>query len=457
MLYAIVDIETTGGHASGAGITDIAIVVHDGQQVLDTYQSLVNPCRPIPRYIQGLTGITDAMVSTAPLFEEIAETVAGMLRGKVFVAHNVNFDYSFVKHQLEQSGHPFDARKLCTIRYARKVVPGLRRYGLSALCPELGTLHQDRHRALGDAEATARLFSYLVARDLNEELAKLLKGRNTEQYLPPHVPVEQINSLPPVPGVYYFYNAAGKPVYVGKALNLKKRVKSHFSNNKTNRQKADFLREIHRISYTPVATDLMAHILESVEIRRLWPSHNKSQRGYHPRFGLFSYEDQNGFLRLTVEKHRLIAPSFYAFNTVNEGFRRLRTMLEDFDLCPRLCGLSPAHVVCGEEAEDAPYKCGGACKELPENYNVRVAEATAWLTDNLPTFALFDEGRTPEEQSCIVVRRGNLCGMGYVPPGGVWKDVEALTAQIDPLPDNDYIRTLVYRHAAEWPQKVVRF
>ncbi|RYD52006.1 MAG: DNA polymerase III subunit epsilon [Sphingobacteriales bacterium] len=454
MLYAIVDIETTGSHASAAGITDIAIVIHDGQQVLDTYQTLVNPQHPIPRFIQGLTGITDQMVAHAPVFEEIAETVARFLRGKIFVAHNVNFDYSFVKACLEHAGHKFEARKLCTIRYARKVVPGLRRYGLASICPELGIEHNDRHRALGDAEATARLFALLVARDTTGELQTLLKGRNSEQYLPPHVPVEQLDVLPPSPGVYYFYNASGKPVYVGKAINLKKRVRSHFSNNKTNRQKADFLREIHRISYTPVATDLMAHILESVEIRRLWPSHNRSQRGYHPRFGLFCYEDRNGYKRLMVEKHRMVAPALYSFNTLNEGYRQLRSLAEEFTLCPRLCALAPDADCAGGLPADG---CNDACKEAPAFYNARVDAAMEALQHRLPTFALFDTGRQAGEQSCILVQKGNLCAMGYMAGTEITYSCEQLLEVLDPIPDNDYIRSLVYRYAGDFPEKVIHF
>ncbi len=457
MLYAIVDIETTGSYAAGAGITDIAIVIHDGREVLSTYTTLVNPHRPIPRYIQGLTGITDEMVATAPAFEEVAATVHELLRGKIFVAHNVNFDYSFVKHHLDRCGHPYEAvRKLCTIRYARKVIPGLRSYGLGNICPALGVEHNDRHRALGDAEATARLFSLLLDRDEDgEHLTTLLKGRNKEQYLPPNVPVEHLDALPHEPGVYYFYNAAGKAVYVGKAVDLQKRVRSHFSNNKTTRQKADFLRDVCRIAYTPVATDLMAHILESVEIRRLWPAHNRSQKGYHPRFGLFRYEDRAGYGRLAVEKHRANMRALYTFNTLNEGYRQLRLLVEEFGLCPRLCGLAPEADCKGGIPADG---CTGTCSDEPDAYNARLDEATQWIGKHLPTFALLDRGRTEAEQSCILVRRGNLCAMGYLPVDDAPNDnLDKLQERLDPLPDNDYIRSLVYRHASERPEKVVHF
>src|SRR4051812_25026187 len=108
MLYAIVDIETTGGHASGNGITEIAIVVHDGKKVLDFYETLINPKQKIPRFIEGLTGITDSMVQHAPAFEEVAAHVHELLQDKVFIAHNVNFDYSFVKYHLQNSGYDLD-------------------------------------------------------------------------------------------------------------------------------------------------------------------------------------------------------------------------------------------------------------------------------------------------------------------------------------------------------------
>jgi len=466
MLYAIVDVETTGSYAAGSGITEICIVTHDGERVLDNYCTLVNPHRPIPRYIQSLTGITDDMVESAPAFSEIAREVHEQLQGKVFVAHNVNFDYSFVKHHLGRWGYELEARKLCTVRMARKIVPGLPSYSLGRLCRSLGVEHNDHHRAGGDATATALLFSLLVSRDDAGHIAAMLKGRNKESYLPPAVPVEQVDALPDTPGVYYFYNAAGKVVYVGKALNLQQRVRSHFSNNKPGRQKQEFLRDIHRISYTPVATDLMAQILESVEIRKLWPIHNRSQRGYHAQFGLFVYEDRQGYQRLAVEKAKQHFKPLYTFNTMNEGHRMLRQMVQEFGLCPRLCNLAPgADCSGGQPAEElctAVHETGvqGCAAALSvEDYNSRIAEATAWISKHLPTFAFVDAGRSEDERSVILIRQGNLCGMGYLPadydPTNERPDL--LLQKLDPMPDNDYIRNLVYKHAREAPHKCLYF
>src|ERR1700761_2040212 len=156
MLYAIVDIETTGSHAAGNGVTEIAIVIHDGVKVLNFYESLVNPHTPIPYFIQRLTGIDNNMVANAPSFEEVAGQVFELLQDKVFVAHNVNFDYSFVKHHLQEAGYTLDARKLCTVRLSRKIMPGLKGYSLSKLCHQLDLNLTNHHRAGDDALATAQ-------------------------------------------------------------------------------------------------------------------------------------------------------------------------------------------------------------------------------------------------------------------------------------------------------------
>lgn len=456
MLYAVVDIETTGSYAAGNGITEIAIVIHDGEKVLHVYESLVNPKQGIPYFIQRLTGINDKMVEHAPVFAEIAPQVYELLQDKVFIAHNVNFDYSFVKHHLAKEGFELNTKKLCTVRLARKIIPGMRSYSLGKLCHQVGISLTNHHRAGGDAQATAELLKMLLEQDTENVIGGMLKGRNREQYLPPNVPVEQIDSLPPVPGVYYFYDARGKIIYVGKAISLSKRIKSHFSNNKTNKQKQEFLREIHRISYTECATDLMAHILESAEIRRLWPSHNRSQRGYLPRFGLFVYEDRNGYKRFGIEKNKLYFKPVHTFNTIIEGHNRIRELIQEYNLCARLCNLAKT-----EDCSTSMYAehCEGACcgDEDVAAYNTKVDNAVNSMQQLLPTFALLDRGINEKEQSCILVKQGSFFGMGYIASESVLNDMGKLEESLEPYQDNDYIRNLVFKHAAEYPEHVHYF
>ena len=323
MLYAVVDIETTGGHASSNGITEIAIYITDGQKIIEQYQTLLNPYYTIPRFVEVLTGITNEMVSVERDFKAAADELYDLLHDKIFVAHNVNFDYSFLKFHFAESGYELNCPKLCTIRLGRELIPGLKGYGLEKICRHLDIEIRDRHRANGDAAATVELFHHLLKCDTNSYIQTMLKHGSKEQFLPPNVSASQIKNIPPLPGVYYFHDKKGKAIYVGKAKNLKKRVNSHFSNNKSNKQKQDFLKKIYSVSFQETATELMAFILESCEIRKLWPEQNRSQKRFEQAYGLYSFEDSNGYTRLFIEKKRKNLKALYTFNLLTEGYTLL--------------------------------------------------------------------------------------------------------------------------------------
>ncbi|MEI9943148.1 MAG: exonuclease domain-containing protein [Chitinophagaceae bacterium] len=184
-MYAIVDIETTGSYAAANGITEICIHVFDGAKVTSTYQTLVNPGQPIPYYIQAMTGINDKMVRDAPRFEEVAENIYSILQDKVFIAHNVNFDYSFVKAHLAASGFDLNVKKIVYRKAERKLFPGFASYSLGNLCHSLGITINDRHRASGDTEATVKVFRLLLENDKENFIEKSLVRTSKEQTLPP--------------------------------------------------------------------------------------------------------------------------------------------------------------------------------------------------------------------------------------------------------------------------------
>jgi DNA polymerase-3 subunit epsilon len=174
MEFAIVDIETTGGMPSTHGITEIAIVIHNGIEVIGKYSTLVNPMQKIPPFIVGMTGISDEMVASAPLFEEVAPQIYNLLNGRVFVAHNVSFDYSFVHFHMDRAGFKWSAPKLCTIKLSRKVFPGLAKYGLGSLTRDLGIRIEGRHRAWGDAQATAEVLTMAIEKQGMNPIHSLL-------------------------------------------------------------------------------------------------------------------------------------------------------------------------------------------------------------------------------------------------------------------------------------------
>jgi DNA polymerase-3 subunit epsilon len=366
------------------------------------------------------------------------------------VAHNVNFDYSFIRYQLAQKGYYIDCKKLCTVRLGRKVLPGHPSYSLGRLCRCLGIAIENRHRAGGDTMATVRLFECILKNDITGEVKAMLKGNSKEQFLPPHLPVEKVSKLPAVPGVYYFHNQKGKVIYVGKAKDLRKRVNSHFANNKPGKQKQEFLREIYNISYKECGSELMAFILECVEIKRLWPLYNRSLKGFDQAFGLYAYEDGRGYQRLIIEKKKKHLQPLYTFNLLLEGHNLLKTLISGFNLCPRLCFIdtSPGSSLVDEENVSVP------------EYNSRVSSAVQYLVNSLPTFAVVEEVTLPkkdDKQGIVLMEKGRFYGMGYVPANISVSNPDELKPHLTPYPENGYIRGLVYQYATKYPERKVTF
>ena len=443
MNYAIVDIETTGGHASANGITEIAVYIHNGERVVKHFETLINPQQLIPKFITSLTGIDNGMVADAPTFDEVADVLFELLNGNIFIAHNVNFDYSFVKHQLKQCGYDLTAKKLCTVRLGRKVFPGLPSYSLGNLCRSLKINIENRHRAGGDAKATVKLFEYMLANGAQAQVDLMLKRTSAEQWLPMNLDKEVIDKLPSRPGVYYFHNSKDKIIYVGKAINIKKRVSSHFTHNDTDQKRQHFIRNIYKVSFKPCATELEAIVLESTEIKKLWPRYNKSQKQPQVKYALYSFEDNRGYIRLAIDKKKKNFPHLYNFNFLNEGLVLVKKMVDEFKLDARLCFL-----------DKTPFTQKDAnALEPPGMYNLKIKKALDALSENLPTFVLVDEGIKEEEKLCLLVERGSFWGMGYLPKAFPVSNCSELKNLLNPYADNDYIRNNIYSFAEANPHK----
>jgi len=452
-MYAIVDIETTGGYAAANGITEISIHVFDGNTVTEKFETLINPNQPIPYYITAMTGISDKMVSTAPSFEDVAERIFTILHDKVFIAHNVNFDYSFVKSHLKEAGFDLNSKKLCTVRLSRKIIPGLPSYSLGKLCQSLGITVNDRHRAGGDTTATVKVFQLLLENDKEQHIQKSLQRNSKEAILPPNVPKEHFEQLPYTPGVYYFHNEKGKVVYVGKANNIRYRVNSHFSNNSESRQKQNFMQHVHAISFQSCGTEIMACILESTEIKKRWPVFNSSQKRWEDVYGIFMYEDQKGYLRLAIDKNRKRLNPVYTFHYLVDGHAIIRKLIKAFNLCPKLCFMQKDTGKC--EGINEGY-CTAACeqKETAASYNERVQKACDSLRSQ-PSFAIIDKGINGDDQSCILISEGVFYGMGYLPADVKITNPDSLKDYLTVYKENSFIRNLVNGYAARFPSKVM--
>ena len=447
--YAIVDIETTGGNARGSRITEIAIIIHNGVTEIERFETLVNPEQEIPISIFALTGINNKMVKDAPIFDDIAHKIFELLSERIFVAHNVNFDYSFVRHQLDQAGFKWTARKLCTVRAARKIRPGLLSYSLGRLCNYLDIPLENQHRAGGDASATAKLFTLLLEWDVEGVIEKMLKKTSEDQRLPPNLPPEDFINLPEKPGVYYFYNQLRKVIYIGKAINIKKRIASHFSGNNVSAQRQNFLREIHSITFEICATELMALLLECSEIQKLWPTYNRSLKKYQPKYGLYQYEARNGYIYLAIGKLNKNQSCIEHFGSLYEGINLLQSMAKQFELDYRFChygNTMEEHV--GVKAETA---------NLPDvdSHNEKIEKAIDFLKSNKQSFAIMDRGRTTDERSCIWVENGHFYGMGYLTSEIQIKKTSEIKDYVTLYKSNHYIMQLITNYAEKNPAKIL--
>lgn len=435
-MYAIVDIETTGGHAAANSITEIAIRLHDGIRILSSYQTLINPLQPIPPFIQSYTGITDEMVHNAPTFDEVADEIFEMLSGNIFVAHSVNFDYSFIKQSLLQSGYTLNCKKLCTVRLSRKIFPGYPSYSLGNLCQQLNIPIENRHRAGGDADATCTLFSMLHAHDANNEISKTIKSV-AELYLPPNIDKKDFEALPLCPGVYYFHNQAGKIIYVGKAKNLRKRVASHFSNNSPGLRKQEYIKKIFHISFEALPDEITAMLLESVEIKKWWPELNRSQKNLQRIYGAYDYTDHKGRLRIGIDiEKKNIKPILKGYS-VNGLLQQLNDWQRKYELCPKLAGIL--------EGESLQTHTCVYCTDDIEFHNQKINEAMEAMMKKCDSFVLVRKHYDKDVHSCIMVDNNVFYGMAVVDELPTFNSKEEIKSLLTHYKNNSFADSLVYR------------
>lgn len=302
-LYAVVDVETTGGKPADTKITEIAIYITDGEKVIETYSTLVNPKRPIDWYVVKLTGITNEMVRAERTFEEVASDIQKLLEDKIFVAHNVDFDYNIIRREFLEIGLPFDAKRLCTVKSARKVFPGLSSYSLGNISAHLNIELTNAHRASEDAKATADLLHMILSEADFEFLQNEIVQQNHIVELPEHWTVRDNLSIDAHPGVIYFHDETDQIIYIENASNIQKRIFSIINQNKKHDQLEkkiyDFTRSI-TIDY--ISRDFKAEMKALNDIQALRPTYNKVMKPQNNAFAIHLKEDEHQLLYLNIVK-----------------------------------------------------------------------------------------------------------------------------------------------------------
>lgn len=446
MLYAVVDVETTGLSPKTEKITEIAIYIHDGEQVVDEFTTLVNPEKNIPFQITRLTGINNKMVKDAPKFYEIAKKIVELTEGKILVGHHVSFDYNFVRSEFKSLGYDFNRKTLCTVKLARKLIPGKRSYGLGKLCKELDIQITDRHRAHGDALATAKVLELLLSID-HTVADKTLRGYNSS------LSKSLIQELPDKTGVYYFRNAKKELIYVGKSKNIHDRVLSHLNNNLT-RKAVEMKDMIADVDYEITGSELVALLLESHEIKTHKPLFNRAQRRTLFNYGLYQFKDENGYLQLNILKLIDGATPLTSYTSKNEAKQHLYSLVEEHQLCQKLCNLYESDGACFHHQI---HQCIGACiqEESPKEYNKRVKDAIKNYQFKNDSFFLINEGRDKDEKSVIKVNKGKYIGFGYFPVNGEKINIEELDDYVDSYQDNKDVQQIIRSHLRRNPVEAV--
>ena len=409
MDYVVVDIETAGKGIRNNRITEICIVRMDENEILDKFVSLVNPQVRIPGFITGLTGIDDDMVRAAPLFEEIAARIIEITQDAVFVAHNVTFDYSVLRSEFRYLGYKFDRQKLCTVRLAKKLMPGKLSYSLGRLCSTLGIPLVNRHRAEGDTDATVILFRRLMSLDGDGIIFdSYLKSR--KKGLAPNIDREMLGELPQRPGVYYFKDGHGKIIYVGKAVRIKERVLSHFYDNKN--KEYELCQATASVDFIETGNELIALLLEADEIQNHYPRYNVAQKKLRAPYCIVHYTNQKGIVQFAIDRKSAADLGAVTFYRREEAVNRLREICEHFTLCPRFTGLQSTKESCSHYSiKDCLKVCEG--KESVAVYNIRAKRAIKELHRNRDNYAVVCKGRTENEHGFVLVKDSLYQGFGF--------------------------------------------
>jgi len=375
---AFVDVETTGGHPAWHRVTEIAIVAMRAGEIEWRWSSLVNPGVSIPPSIQQLTGISNEMVADAPSFEELSHELLERLQGRRFVAHNVRFDYGFVRSELRRAGYAYSAPLACTVRLSRELFPDAGRHNLDAIIERHGLRCQSRHRALPDADVLAQLWQHWRSTLDATRFAAAIEGVGRRPSLPSHLPPDLIDDVPEVCGVYRFIGEGDALIYVGKAKNIRERVLTHFGGATRDSKSQRLAMQVRRIEWTETAGELGALLLEAEWVRKSKPVFNRRLRGSGENYTWF-IEDSGSTPRL----HQLDGPMpeggdcFGLFRTMKAARTALTTIARERRLCLKTLGLET-----GGTGSCFGYqlgRCDGACVggEAPAKHALRLKLALA--------------------------------------------------------------------------------
>ncbi len=410
-MYAIVDVETTGGKYNEEGITEIAIYKYDGHEIVDRFASLVNPEKEIQPFVVKLTGINNAMLKRAPKFYEIAKRIIEITDDVTLVAHNAEFDHRMLRLEFERLGYDFQKPTLCTVELAQTLLPDQESYNLGKLTKALGIPITDRHRATGDALATVKLFQLLLQKDVEKNIItkslKVHKPLKIESSLK-----ELLEDLPNATGVFYIYNKDNEIIYISKSKNIKRRVTQLFTSS--NGKSKAIQKQVAKVKFEKTGSQLIAILKEYIEVRKHKPQLNGKLKKTNFSHGLYLSEGKKHIKQLDIKSVKSDPDYLISFSSNKSAHIFLEKQLEEIDVADS----TKATEILIEKIENL-YKIKNKNK------------------------IIVDRGREASERSVILIENGNVLGYAYVNLRLQMTDVKMLKNLLTPLESSTQIGHIV--------------
>ena len=437
-MYAILDIETTGGKYDEEGITEIEIYRHDGETITDQFSSLVNPQIEIQPFVQKLTGISGKMLQNAPKFYEIAKRVVQITEDCVIVAHNAAFDYRILQTEFRRLGFAFERKSLCTVSLSQLLLPDQPAYSLGKLVRNLGIPFSDQHRAQGDAKVTVKLFELLLEKDLHKNILKAHISSEHPNKVPPKF-LEVIDGLPSEMGVYYIHNSKNEIIYIGKSNNIKKRILNHLTGKS---KKARVIQnEIHKVTFALTGGELVSLLKEQNEIKTNAPKLNKAMKYRIFPMGI-RLDDSVEYPELIVEQIKKEHTYFSVYKNSKSAKSAIFNWTENYGICLKKTSLSNKTGTCFLHEVN---KCDGACtgKETPDSYRKKIKLLLADFEYPFSDFIITSKGRKLGESSFIYIKGNVFLGYGYYELNHQIKNDKQIMSRLISMEDNPDVQKLI--------------
>lgn len=373
-----VDLETTGGSVTFDRVIEIGILQVRNNKLERTFETFLNPDRPLPPEITTLTGIQTSDLERAPSFFDIKDELMEYFDDTVFVAHNARFDYGFLKQEFLRYGDKFTQKQLCTVKLSRLLYPEHRHHNLDSIIERFQFEIKNRHRAFSDAKILWEFYQKIQTLFPVEKVTQVISHILKKPNIPPKLKNFEYSDLPETPGVYIFYGENGQPLYIGKSKNIRDRVLSHFSLSTGDSSEMKIYNTIESMEFIKTAGELGALLKESEMIKKMMPLYNRRLR-YREKMVMAVKKEVEGVFIIDIEETdqpdiNNLESIMGVFKTKRDARQALVNLAKEYNLCDKFLGLQKTKGACFNYQLG---RCKGVCagKEIAMKYNLRFIEA----------------------------------------------------------------------------------